>query len=277
MTGREDFKHILITRFNLRMEGGTWDRDQAGRPVLTDDWMEDRWRLFTEYCLPSVIGQSCRDFEWLVYFDDGTSDVYRRQLREIREEHGILSAVFVPSFGDFVRHLVGWVADHPDKAGHLISSRLDNDDVLHPEAMARIQREFAGQDYQAVNLTRGYTFAPGPPAVLSTYSYPRGPFVSLIERWGETGAPETVVHREHTEFVDLGPVSQIVDRPYWVQLIHTANLSNRMRGRPVRRLDPIREFGIEPGAGVSLTRHLRNLVAYHLTNIRRRAAGLPGL
>jgi hypothetical protein len=273
MTGRKDILHILITRFNLRMEGGIWDRDQAGRLVLTEEWMAERWSLFTAYCLPSVLGQSCRDFEWLLYFDDGTSDIYRERLEAICEEHGNIQTFFVPSYRAFGRHLDSWLAEHPDKPDHLISSRLDNDDILHPEAMGRIQEEFNGQDYQPVNLARGCTFAPGPPAELSVYNYPRGPFVSLIERWGTDTTPETVVHREHTEFLDLGPVVQIVDRPYWAQLIHQANLSNRMRGRPVRNLELMRDFGIEPGEGVSVARHLADLAAYYLAALRQGAAG----
>ncbi len=60
-----EFRHHILTRFNT----GLYKR-AAELTVSPQQWMEHRLRLFTTLTLPSIIGQSCQDFTWLVLMED---------------------------------------------------------------------------------------------------------------------------------------------------------------------------------------------------------------
>lgn len=64
------FEHYLITRFNLPI----FFRLRNGNDVRGCDpkYLEERFRIFEEYCLPSVINQTCQNFKWIILFDNNT-------------------------------------------------------------------------------------------------------------------------------------------------------------------------------------------------------------
>jgi len=53
-------KHFLLTRFNLRNE--EWITTRDGGAVLTEEWLIQRFELFENYCLPSVMNQKNKNF-----------------------------------------------------------------------------------------------------------------------------------------------------------------------------------------------------------------------
>ena len=59
------FQHFILTRFNLRKKG--WDETKSQSKVLTDSWMENRLKLFEQYCYSSIKSQTVKNFEWLVF------------------------------------------------------------------------------------------------------------------------------------------------------------------------------------------------------------------
>ena len=46
-----EYNHFLITRFNLR--NPKWVSDKKNTPVLTDQWHENRFKLFNDFCFES--------------------------------------------------------------------------------------------------------------------------------------------------------------------------------------------------------------------------------
>ena len=85
-----DFKHILITRFNLNLG---W-RDKSGNETLTDSWMSERFRLFEQFCVPSILNQSAKNFEWLVLFDLSAQLRYGKKI----DEYSSGIPFFIPVF-----------------------------------------------------------------------------------------------------------------------------------------------------------------------------------
>ena len=51
--GMQEFQHIIITRFNLRNHQWS-NRTKNNTPVLTESWLEDRFDLFENFCLPTA-------------------------------------------------------------------------------------------------------------------------------------------------------------------------------------------------------------------------------
>ena len=58
-------KHFILTRFNIRL----WNQDKFSQSVRSMDWLEQRFEVFEKFCLPSIVGQVCKDFEWIVLVD----------------------------------------------------------------------------------------------------------------------------------------------------------------------------------------------------------------
>lgn len=122
-------KHFIVTRFNLKCE--VWFNDKSGNQVLTDDWMNQRISLFKNYCFPSVINQKCKNFEWLIYIDDETKSSYINKLNKLKKIYPfiLLKTSSHESFKDqYMRDLLLMTNS---KDTHLITTRLDNDDVIH--------------------------------------------------------------------------------------------------------------------------------------------------
>ena len=104
----------------------------------------------------------------------------------------------------------------------LITSRVDNDDALARDALGTVRRAFQEQTREFINLESGCILARG--AVYRAL-LPCNPFLSLIERRG----PEpwlTVWGVDHDRAREIGPVRNLRDRPYWLQVVHERNLTN---------------------------------------------------
>jgi hypothetical protein len=215
-----DFEHLLLTRFNVRH--GPWRADKRGNAVLTDAWLEHRFDLFERYCFPSVAAQTCRDFQWLVFFDEATPEKQRRRLDRYRE-----LASFRP---EFVTEdtLLDVVRERAAGASTLITTRLDNDDAIHRETIARVQAHLPVNRLELVNFLVGYFVARDR---IVRVEHPSNMFISMIEPAGSEPF-RTVWCSEHPQLGRLGPIHQVSDVPGWISVIHDRNLSNEIRDAP---------------------------------------------
>jgi hypothetical protein len=217
--GMTDFRHFLLTRFNVRHD--PWRADRAGRAVLTEEWLDHRFDLFERFCLPSVAAQTCRDFRWLVFFDPDTPPHARERVERCRSAFPF-EAVFTTDSA-----LIDEVRARAGATGTLVTTRLDNDDSLHREALARVQARLPVRELSLVNFREGYYAGP---SRLVRVRHPCNMFISMLEPAG----PEpfrTVWCREHGRLGELGPVHQIDDIPGWMARIHDRNLSNALPER----------------------------------------------
>lgn len=77
--------HIILTRFNVPTKGR--EADVRAR----NGWLERRFQLFDQYCLPSVSAQTVRDFRWIIYFDRATPALFRAQIRAMQGQFPFLA------------------------------------------------------------------------------------------------------------------------------------------------------------------------------------------
>ncbi len=109
-------------------------------------WLEDRFRLFEQYTLPSVLQQSCKDFTWVVLFDGDTPPVYRERIKDGRKD--VKNFKYVPVKSEYARFypqvFARWIENdlqgcvQPTK---VITSWLDNDDVLGCNYIAAVRND----------------------------------------------------------------------------------------------------------------------------------------
>ena len=100
--------------------------------MRTPEWLEHRFLLFERYCLPSIKSQTCKDFEWIVLFDNETPEHYKDKIVGYQKECPQLVPVFVKQesgrrFAQIFRNTVVQRLN----AERVITTYLDNDDALN--------------------------------------------------------------------------------------------------------------------------------------------------
>lgn len=220
--GVKDIAHFIVTRFNLPTPG----LEQKLR--ASANWLEDRFRLFEQFCLPSVKSQTVRDFKWLIYFDPQSPDWAMDKIRCHRAEE-----FYVPLFRERVMRddlLNDIAAAAGQKISRLLTTRLDNDDLIVRDFIERLQRKaraLSEMPRVALNFPNGFTYANG---FLHHHIDKSSAFASLLEDWEDA---RTIWVDMHTKLRHHAPVLQMDDVPAWIQVIHGSNVSNRVRGRLV--------------------------------------------
>jgi Putative rhamnosyl transferase len=240
-------EHFVLTNFNVSRNDASRDRDNRpvdrdGDPVRTPEWLEERFALFERFCLPSLLGQTCLDFTWLMGYDAvGTPPEQLRRLRAHEASFENLRLVEEPiSFRQAI-------ADSVNTRGRrLLTTRLDSDDALHRTAIGVLQRHAGGGDPEFLNLPLGYCYS-HPDGRIRLLRHESNHFLSLAEN-GDGGPPRTALRVSHNAASTFAPVRQIGERPSWLQVIHGCNMQNSFGGARCAPPDLKEEFNVDAPA-----------------------------
>lgn len=219
---KPSFKHLILTRFNVPSKIPIFQKDQYARPVCDSAWMDHRFEIFERYCLPSMREQSCQNFEWCVFLDPLTEDRYKHRILSLQKSYPKLTPVFLNK--TTIRKSAQVFAG---SAPYLISTRLDSDDALHREAVALIQSRFCAQDFEFVNLEKGYRYDVEQ-NLLYAHEDNLGHFMSLIEK--NEGEIRSVYLASHHEVNQWGRVQQVSGGRYWLETCHERTMTRRVFG-----------------------------------------------
>jgi len=210
------FRHVLLTRFNVRQWSAWSDL------VTNPRWLERRFELFDAFCFPSVKAQTVDNFVWIVFFDDQTPETFRQRVEKYAQWPNF-RPVFLHWPPEDVNRIV---REHlPDEPAYLITTRLDNDDAICRDFLERVQQQFNAQEREAINFETGYIWKHGRLYLCRDRT---SPFASLIERYDRF---RTVWCRPHLRLGEVASVRQITGEPAWIQVVHRDNVHNRVRGR----------------------------------------------
>jgi hypothetical protein len=208
---------VILTRFNCRF-GAAWTS-----VAIDPAWLSPRFDLFDRYCLPAVRAQDCQEFKWILFFDEETPEPFKTRAASLACSN--IVPLFVGNLsGDLIRQTI---RDHiPPGATHVITSRLDNDDGLAVDYVRRLREAFRPVPHKEyLNLTEGFIVSNGR---LYRRRDPHNAFVSLVEP--VEGKIEGVWTYPHPEIGQHAPVRQVGGGPGWLQVVHGANVSNKVRG-----------------------------------------------
>lgn len=241
----DPFKHYILTRFNTGLYS-----PRARLRMSPDRWMEHRLRLFATITLPSIAGQTCQNFTWLVLLDRQTPDRYIRTL----ESSGYPNLQIIYPTEDRLPWLQGLAPGRYD----LITTRIDNDDAFHRDAVKTLQA--AWSDLHAEQEK---------PWVMV---FPYGLIMDLADRrlwfmeyWinncptlvEPSENPGTICQWHHYQIPREVKRHCIKDKPYWLQMIHAQNLQNIVDSENPFRIvhkdmpakpEHLRHFSIDPDA-----------------------------
>lgn len=218
-------KHFIITRFNLKLD--SWKKAKDGSEVLTQHWLEDRWQLFENYCLPSVKIQNNDKFDWLVYFDLDTPEDYKNKILTIAKDFPPLKPQFIDGMDSLLPAISQYISSQIDDSDDfIITTRLDNDDVIHEDFVDTIQSLAKKEHEFVIDLRKGYLMN-----INSNWNeqqlimYYFNPFISVVE---ETRNFKTVMFRKHLEWDNATSKTVYADKPLWIQLVHGKNKFNNI-------------------------------------------------
>lgn len=219
-----NIKHLILTRFNVPSPG----KEQSIR--AQPGWLEGRFDLFRKYCLPGVADQSERDFEWIVFFDEQTPDPFKATIRQLQSVFPF-RAEFTRLYRmpDIVPQILGRYAD----SEWLLTTRLDSDDVLAADHVARLREAVRAGSKEVINFSEGAIVSvAGEQPRLYRIRDRKNPFASLMEPMGPNA--RSIWAEMHVNIGRLAPVREIGGDPAWLQVVHGGNVSNRVKGRRIR-------------------------------------------
>lgn len=249
--------HILITLFNLAL----WPTDKTSAPTRTARWLEERCRLFEQWCLPSVMAQKGAGFRWLVMFDADTPAEVRRRIARWQHlcptlEPHFFTAKEVEGFAgtstgrrvDFINRAIRSRLDGNED--WLLTTNLDNDDALAADAMKRIKDAFnANPSLRIISIVNGLQMFPRLGAAMAM-TYPHNHFLTLCEPLKSGAEAMTIESLSHREARRRFNVTDLRGPAGWIEVVHDNNISNDLRitsrisYRPLLRSVDLSQFGL---------------------------------
>lgn len=218
---------FLLTRFNLDL----FSKDKNENPTRTEEWLSDRFSLFDKYCFPSVLNQSCKNFIWIVLFDDKTPNKYKEVIKRYQAKmNNFLPVYFSSKEAWSHQKLVNQVIDeHKDNSQNLITARVDNDDALHKDFMKNV---FLLRN-KCNDLHHFYSFGIG----LQYYAeanlaikllYKKNHFLASVSRNYNKEKMINILQFPHPDIANYGiPFACIKNtEPMWVEVVHEHNVNN---------------------------------------------------
>lgn len=193
--------HLLMTRFAV-------DFGRTANPMpLTKTWFRRRFDLFEQYCLPSVLAQTFRDFRWLIYIAPKCESEIAPRLRAYDPRIDVRT--------DDHKGALNLPADV------LVTTRLDSDDAIGATVLEQVDR-LAPTVRRAtlVEFPKGYHVHHGRQRA---YVGKGGAFKALIE----PNVPRVGVYVKNCDVIGAHFPAIRIDSPSWLRVVHGGNLVNQ--------------------------------------------------
>ena len=269
----EMVKVVVLTRFNVVFTDDHFQRDKAGSLTRTDAWLKRRFELFGSVCLPSLMAQTDPAFHWMVFFSEGTPGHYREHIADIQQSFPQFMPIFLVDGENLVERTQREVAQLLGPLDrHVITLRIDNDDAFHRDMVARVRREFHGQEDEYINFLDGAQADLEAGLVVAFRKY-SNPFMARVERVGDRPV-RTVFEVRHNEAEGSRALRNVTGGPMWLQLIHQGNVTNRFGSASVLwNCDLHAAFGITHPYRHDRMAAIRYVLGHHLYRRPRNQAG----
>lgn len=108
--------------------------------IFRPDRLELRFRLFEALCLPSLVRQTDGDFRFIILTSADMPAPFLDRLRDLCAPHGHID-VFTGEVGPHFQLIkAAYASVDPDGSSHRMTFRLDDDDALDLDYIARLKR-----------------------------------------------------------------------------------------------------------------------------------------
>lgn len=227
--------HFILTRFNITL----WQKDKNGKSIDHERWLEKRLELFEAYCLPSVMGQTCQDFVWVMLVDADTPEKFRKRIKGYRDKCPQILLIMVKSgYGwRFADVFCSVVNDELKKIGAVdgdlcLTTYLDNDDILD-ENYAKTVREIAsnrGEEKYFISFDYGKQYFMELD-LTTRIKYPNNHFMTCVESVGKVRTCYGYGSHFMLEANKVADVYHVNDENtlLWTEVIHDKNVDNDVK------------------------------------------------
>jgi Putative rhamnosyl transferase len=223
------FQHFILTRFNVPLQFDLPPGEQPVHMGIDEKWLTRRFDLFERVCLASVARQTELNFRWLIFMDWATPVAFKERMAALTVRYGFLQPIYCSQFDAALVLEEIHRLESPDSIR--LTTRLDNDDAIHPRLIERVQAR-AREQLGSRDPARGFyiSFPIGcseQHADFYIQRYRFNPFTSFVS----SQESEThVLSSDHRYIADVAPVIFEYCRPLWCQVIHGENVANELRG-----------------------------------------------
>lgn len=220
-------EHFLITRFNLVKDD--WKEDRNSQEVLNEEWLTNRIKLFKKICLPSVIGQTTKNFKWLIFFEKKSENEISNLIQGL-DNYSFIEPILVDGYREFQSGLSRIIQKRVSKSSqYILTTRLDNDDGLNKNFMLELQKAVnIPKHNQVLHFPRGLFLDLNAKNKLASCYYPLNQFVSLLE--DRKKEFKTVFCKEHDKWDRGFRIHPLNLQDAWLQVTHGNNMANQFKG-----------------------------------------------
>jgi len=261
------FDHFVITRFNLKFKS-YYREDKNGNFTQTEAWLKRRFELFETYCFPSLQGQSCTNFKWLVLFDKATPIEYKKKIDAYKKQFLNFSPLFLENGETEYIHpcLIEAISLFSnEKTQHIITTRIDNDDAFHKDMIKDVQLFYSKNKEEGfLNYNYGIQYDVDTGCAVSMY-YENNHFLSRLE--GKKNLDTVIIH-DHTQIDKVAKIFSVDNKakPLWIEVVHDSNLTNRIRlTRPIFSSNYFKQFNL------NVVINKKNSVAFLIKYLKKMA------
>jgi len=208
-----------------------------------DNWMEERIRLFFDYCYPSVRHQSQKNFRWLVFFDNRTPKEFLDRISS-SDSARIIEFKFTDHWDKMDGEILKILEGSKKKSNLIISTRLDCDDALSYKFIQILQQKVSQLGIStpyALNCTYGIILDINS-GVFHQKKMISNPFISMVQEFEHLD--KSIFGLQHQVISDQIITHEIVEPKMWLQVVHGGNLLNKTSGFPLVN-NLTREFNIK--------------------------------
>lgn len=240
------FRHYLITRFNIIQAWYNQYTTVSGVRIQSEEWLTERFRLFEEYCLPSVAQQTTKDFEWLVLFNSETPEPFKARFAGYQEQCAAFTPLYLEPYGDENALVLDYILAHTpaDQYQQVLTTRLDNDDTIRCDYLQMMQEAVKPEQTDLFfNYRYGYQYNVRT-QLAYLMDYPSNHYVSRVELLGPQIQTVLCNHSELDKRFEYQELDN-VNGGAWLEVITDVNADNRLRKdqRPLRLSHPEQFFG----------------------------------
>lgn len=230
----------LLTRFNLKF----WRTAKSGMDTRSQEWLQKRFELFEQYCLPSIASQTYGNFAWFCLFADDTPAEYLQRLEYLQQRCPQLYPVLLSeSETDAHSAVVTSLIDRVRVQGQpVVTLRVDNDDAIANDFIARaIENTERQKEARTIYwFLRGIQYYHRE-KIAFAYNFEHNHYPFLINKTPQDG-DKNILSFSHGRGHIEGYSQQVIDSDeMWMEVIHDDNVMNEveltLRQRPVTATD----------------------------------------
>lgn len=232
---------IVLTRFNLAIKFNYSRSDTeipvwSDKPWLDEEYLEKRFRIFEKYTFPSLLGQTDKNFEWIVMFHKDTPELFKEKIHEFEMRMPKFKPMYFDDeeckrlYHESVRNYI-----KENYVGDIITTRIDNDDILHKTFIEDCKKQFINVEKTTVlTYVNGYQYDSRNNTVIN-YEFYSNHFLSLYVPYGQE--IEQILSFDHSHIYKVieekgfDKIEKHTQIPMWIEIISQTNCSNHLKWR----------------------------------------------